>query len=505
MHSRTYNTKRNIIWSYVNYIITVIFQFLSRYLIVRVLGAEYLGLSSLFTSILTVLNMTELGFSTAIIYSMYKPLAEGDDEKVCALLNYYKRIYHYVGSIIMVVGIVLLPFLPRLINGGWPADINIYCLYILYLINTSISYFLFAYKTALLNALQRLDLTKIAYCIVSVIQYTLQVIALVVFGDYYLFIIAIILGTVFKNFFTSYISKKKYPHFFCYGKISGSTKKNINDKVKGLLIGNVCGVTYTTLDSIIISVYIGLSSVAKYDNYMVICSGVSSVIVLIREAMQASVGNSVAIESIDKNYDDIKKFQFIFSVIAIWASTCMICLIQPIMEHWMGKDMLLDFVDVVLITMLFFVGTVQHAFFLYLRAAGLWLEVKWAYIVSSVCDLILNITLCQLWGITGIIFSTLFSCFVFGSIWQCVIVFKKYFKACAFKYLIDQFAYFGGGMISCIIAFFLCNFIQSNDIICLFLKVLVCSIVSLGVVFVIYGKKAIYRQCFQLMKNVVRK
>lgn len=145
---RTKNSARNIRWGIIQKLAQSLGPFVVRTVLIYVMGAEYAGLNSLFTSILSVLSLTELGFSQAIVYSMYKPVAEGDKEKICALLNIYKRAYHVIGYVILGIGCAIIPLIPFLISGDVPAGINLYILYIIYLLNTVISYFLFAYKTA---------------------------------------------------------------------------------------------------------------------------------------------------------------------------------------------------------------------------------------------------------------------------------------------------------------------------------------------------------------------
>lgn len=188
MESRTQNTKRNIIASYALMLLQVVFSFVSKSAIIYSLGSEYLGISSLFNSVLTVLNVAELGFTTSVVFFMYKPIADNDNDRVCALLAYLRQVYRYVGIAILTLGIFTGIFLPFWIHGDVPKDINVYVVYILYLINTAISYFLAAHKTALLTAVQRLDLTKLAGCVVTVVQYILQLIALIFFHNYYMFV-----------------------------------------------------------------------------------------------------------------------------------------------------------------------------------------------------------------------------------------------------------------------------------------------------------------------------
>ena len=181
--SRTKNTVRNISAGLINKVVMLLFPFVIRTILIKHLGSDYLGLSSLFTSILQVLNLTELGFSSAIVYSMYKPLAEKDTKTICTLMNFYKKIYRIIGLIIIIFGMLLIPFLPKLIHGSYPETINITILYLIYLFNTGVTYFLFAYKSSLLNADQRNDIINNVNTIVGSVQYIMQIIILIVFKN----------------------------------------------------------------------------------------------------------------------------------------------------------------------------------------------------------------------------------------------------------------------------------------------------------------------------------
>lgn len=505
MLSRTQNTKRNIMASYMLMALQIIFSFISKSVILYTLGSEYLGLSSLFASIITVLNVAELGFTTSVVFFMYKPLSQNDTDRVCTLLNYLRKVYRVVGCVILIVGICVIPVLPKLISGSVPSSINIYLLYILYLINTSISYFLSAHKTALLTAIQRLDLTKIANCIVIVIQYALQFIALLVFKNYYLFVVAMVLGTAFTNVFAAYISKKKFPQYVCKGNIDADDKKFIISKVKGLLICNISIVTYSTLDNIVISAFIGLFSVAIYSNYMTIYKAVNQLIVMIRSAMQASVGNSVASESVEKNLHDVRLWQFLFSVIATWCTTCMFCLYQPFMKLWMGEEMLLSIIDVALIVIWFSIDVVQQAFFLYLTGAGLWNELKYSYIYNTCCNLILNIVLGKILGITGILIASLVTCIITGTFWQCIIIFREYFNTSAKSYILTQLKYFGIELIIVSITYSICSLFTIGGFGELILKATICVVIPIALLFMFYHRNNYFVESKALLRNAVKR
>ena len=504
-NSRTKNTKRNIVWSYTDYLVTFVFQFISRTIIVQVLGSQYLGLSSLFTSILHVLNMAELGFAGAVVYNMYKPIAQNDVETVNALLAFYKKVYRIVGLIIFVIGISLTPFLSHLIKGSWPENINIYVLYLLYLLNTVISYFLFAYKTSLLNALQRMDLTKIAYCIVNILQCVFQLVAILVFENYYAFVVALVLGSALRNILAAFFSKKYYPQYECSGTISDEVKNSIVTRVKGLLICKISGVTSGSFGSIVLSSMLGLVTLAIYGNYMVVYAAVTNIIVLIRHAMQASVGNSVASESVSKNYRDVFLWQFLFSVIAIWCSICMLCLYQPFMKIWMGSDMLLSMIDVVLLCILFLISTVQHAFYLYLSGNGMWWDLRWTYIMCAVCNLVLYIVFCKFLGTTGIILSTLIAQFLFGFIWQCNIIFKKYFKMSTKDYHFKHVTYFSIGVFIAVVTYSICGLLKSEGLLGFVGKGAICIILPGLLMFIAFRKMDVFDRSKKIFLGLIRK
>ena len=503
--SRISNTKRNILFSSFDTVSTLVFQFVLRLVVVQTLGTVYLGLSGLFVSILQILNMADLGFSGAIVYNMYRPLAENDTDAVCKLLNYYKKIYRVVSVVVLCVGLALAPFIKYLIKDPCPDDINVYCLYFLYLANSVVSYAVFAYRTALLNALQRLDLTKAAYLLINTIQYLLQILSLVVFRNYYLFVICMIAGTAGKNAFSAYLSKKKYSQYVCRGTISEETKKSILSRVKGLLVCSISAVTYTTFDNIVLSAFVGLGSVAIYSNYLLIHNGIAQSFTLIRESMQASVGNSVAKENVEKNYNDMKLWQFLFSVIATWMSACLMSMYQPFMKIWMGEDMLLREIDVVLLVIWFFATMVQNSFFLYLSGNGLWWEMRYPYIFSTITNLILNILLGSLLGVTGIIIATVIASVVFGMIWQCSIIFRTYFNTSMLEFQKYQLLYTGVCILCCGIAYGINEVLNISGIVGLAVRFIICSLVAVSVQILIYRRTEMYKDSKVFIKRVMHR
>lgn len=492
---RTRNTKRNIFWGIINKIITLLLPFLTRTVMIRTLGADYLGLNSLFSSILQVLNLTELGFSSAIVYSMYKPIAENDIDSICALLNAYRKIYRVVGVAILLAGCALLPILPKLIQGSIPPDVNIYWVYAVYLFNTAISYLLFAYKQALPNAFQRTDIISNITSASLGGMYLLQIFLLMGIKKYYPYLILLPISTVINNIITSVYVDKTYPEYKCKGFISQTQKKEIKEKVLGLFINKVCQTTRNSLDSICTSAFLGLTITAMYNNYFYVISALTGVFGVVTQSMTAGVGNSIVIESTDKNYNDLRRINFVYMLLSGWATICMIVLYQPFIELAFGEKYLFSFAVVIEFSIYFYVLRMGDIRGLYSDAAGLWWENRYRAIAESIANIVLNIVLVKFWGVHGIIIATLISLFFINFILGSQIVFKYYFKnGKAEEYFKYHGIYFTVTAVVAVVTIMICNKINVGFVAGMLIKLTICCFVPTILYILIYRKTKIYKE-----------
>lgn len=501
--SRSINTKRNIIAGLLYNLQSIFFNFIIRTALLFILGDQYLGLSSLFTSILSVLNLAELGFSSAIVVNMYKPLAEKNEQAVCALINYYKKIYQFIGLMILGIGLMIIPWIPKLINGSWPNNINIYLLYVFYLIETSLSYYLFAYKTSILEASQRTDLAKIIYSIINIIKSILQIFLLWVFKNYYLFVLTSLIFTILRNFSVFYITSKKFPKFTACGVLDDNIKFTIKRQVSGLMISKIGGVSRNSFDSIIISIFSGLTDVAIYNNYYFIYYGIYAASNMITQAMQASVGNSIATENANKNLNDMNKFQFIFTWIIVICTACLICLYQPFMKIWVGEKRLLNNFQMVLFSLYFYIMSMTGIRNLYFQGNGLWWNAKKASILEAIGNLILNILLGYFYGISGVLIATIVTIFIFNYIMKTNILFKQYFRISPWCFYKDIIFYTFAAVFVCIICYKVCFFISFGGILSLLIKFIIVLLVSNFVWYLIFFNKTIYRESKEFIRTVL--
>ena len=268
---RLKNSVRNVLGALINKATAIVFPFVIRTIILYYLGTEYAGLSSLFTSVLQILSLSELGIGSAIVFSMYKPVAEGNNAEINALLKLYRKFYYIIGVTILFVGIILIPMIPRLINGTYPNDINLYALYLIYLSNTVLSYFLFAYKTSILNAFQRSDIESNLTTLINTGMYIFQIITLIAFRNYYLYIIWLPIATIVINIVRSRIVNKQYPAIRCDGEVSQEVKHDIFKRVGALIGHQLSGTVNCSLDNIVVSAFLGLKVVAQYGK-LLLCS-----------------------------------------------------------------------------------------------------------------------------------------------------------------------------------------------------------------------------------------
>lgn len=486
--SRTQNSIRNIAFGLVNRIVSILFPFIVRTIFIRYLGEDYLGLNSLYSSVLQVLNLADLGFASAIVASMYKPIADGDVPKVSALLNLYRKLYKIIGIVLLTAGLILTPFIDKLINGDPPSDINIYALWLLYLINTVVSYLFFAYKVSLINAHQRNDITEKIGAICRIIFSVFQIIVVVFFKNVYLYIILTIINSIVYNLWCSFECNKRYPQYTCTGNLDAEAPKRITKNIGALALQKIGNTVSVSLDSIVISAYLGLTTVAIYGNYYYIVSAIAIFINLIYSAITASIGNSIVTETTEKNLNDLRKFFFLNTWLIGWCCVCFMCLFQDFMIVWMGEDLLFGTATVLCLVLRFYFDQIRKVVLTYKDAAGMWWADKWRPLVGCIVNLVLNIILVKTIGVAGVMLSTVIS-FAFVELpWETHALFKKYFKCSEKSYYIEMITITLKMTIAGMATYSICTFINVNHIIAIVIKLLICIILT-NVIFILLNIK----------------
>lgn len=490
---RTKNATRNIMFGTLLKIFQLVIPFVMRTIMIYFLGIQYLGLNSLFLSVLQVLNLAELGVGSAMVYSMYKPISEGDTITICALMNLYKKYYRIIGIVILCLGMLLYPFIPKLISGEIPEGINIHILYILNLVTTVLSYWLFGYKNCLLTAHQRSDLSCKVVIFTSTIQYLLQILCLVILKNYYLYLIVALCTQVANNVCISLVVDKQFPLYFAKGELEKSKIQDINKRIKALFTAKFSATILNSTDTVIISAFLGLTVLAIYNNYYFIMNSILGFVMIIYSASVAGIGNSLVTEKSLKIYKDFEKFTFIIMWVLCFTTTCLLVLYQPFMELWVEKEAMLPFSMVILFCIYFHTYALQLLFSTYKDAAGIWYTDRYRPLVSSLVKLGLNLLLIKYCNVYAIVISTIVSMIFVGMPWIIKNLFNQlFFKSCRF-YVLQLFNYLIVNILIIYITYIITTSVLVGGIIGLCIKTVICIVVPNCLLFLRYYRRSEYQ------------
>ncbi|MBR3579549.1 MAG: oligosaccharide flippase family protein [Lachnospiraceae bacterium] len=504
---RTKNATRNIVFSGMSQMMNMLVPFIMRSIILNFLGVEYLGLSGLFRSIFSILNLAELGVGSAMVYSMYKPIAEDDIETICALMKLYRTFYRIIGLVIMSIGLILTPFLPNLINGEVTADVNLYVLYFMNLGSTTLSYWLFAYKNSLLVAHQRDDIISKVRIVVHLIEYIFKIIVLIVFRNYYLFLILQIVGQAADNITVALVVTKVFPGYSPRGNLSKEQKHSIASRVRDLFTSNFSFVILNSADTLVISSFLGFTILAIYQNYYFIVSSLKTLVMVVIGACIAGIGNSMVTESAEKNYHDLKKMTILFGWLMGISSSILLCTYQPFIHLWMGEDNLLSFNYVICFVAYFYSIGMNQLINMFKDAAGIWKIDKWRPLTAALVNIGLDLILVQWIELYGVIFATIISIVVVQIPWLFHNLFKAVFPH---KYLWEYIKLYCSFIIvslfSCFVCWFVCSQINLGAWAMFFINAIISFIIANLIFFIVYGRNNLFKESVtQIIKVVLRK
>ena len=500
---RTKNATRNITSGIALKLYQLITPFIIRTIMIYLLGVEYVGLNSLFTSILQVLNLAELGVGSAMVYSMYKPIAEDDNTTICALLRLYKVYYRAIGWIVLIAGVVIMPFVPKLISGDVPAGINVFVIYGLNLAATVASYWLFAYKNSLLTAHQRTDIVNKTTILVTTVQYILQILVLLVWKNYYMDLVIALASQVMLNVVTAVFANKMYPTYKPEGKLNKEEVKGINRRVGDLFTSKLGGIIVNSADTIVISAFLGLSVLGVYNNYYYIMNSVLGFVTVIFTACTAGIGNSLIVDTEEKNLRDLNKLTFLISWIGCFCCSCFLCLYQPFMRIWVGEKYLLSFGCVVCFVIYFYIRILNQVLIVYKDAAGMWHEDRFRPLCTALANLIMNIVLVQFIGIYGILLSTVLSTLFIGMPWVIHNLFTVVFKNGQKKYTIDLLRYTGISVLLCMVTYFIFDLFSFTSDLMIIVVGLILSCIVPNIMFILcFRKTKVFKETMMLVDKI---
>jgi O-antigen/teichoic acid export membrane protein len=503
---RVKNTIRNIIVAFSGQFLGIIITFIARTVFVHTLSAEYLGVNGLFTNILSMLSLAEMGFGTAIIYSMYKPLADKDEKKIRGLMEFFSATYKKIGLIILIIGLLLTPFLNVLIKDT-PNIPHLTFIYILYLLNTVSTYF-FAHKRTIITADQKEFISSIyRYSFVLITNIT-QIIILIVTKNFILFLVVQVILKLVENVLVANKANSLYPYINTSDKIEldQETKNTIFRNVRAMVYHRFGGVIVNGTDNILISSFVGLKWVGLYSNYFLIISAINTIISQVFTSMTASVGNLNALENKEKTE---KVFQSIFftnfwlygfSSIALWI------LINPFINLWLGSEYVFSDEIVFLIIVNFYLKGMRRTTLIFRDSMGLFWHDRYKSIFESLVNIVVSIILAKKYGIAGVLIGTLMSTLTTCFWIEPYVLYKYGFKSNIMKYFKKYGFYTFGFIIAGVITYIISLLLISQNTISSFVLLLCLTIIIPNIMFYIFFKNTNeFNYIINLTKSLIGK
>ncbi len=501
---RTRNATRNIVFDGMLKMVNMVIPFIMRSILLNTLGVQYLGLSGLFKSILSFLNLAELGVGSAMVFSMYRPIAEDDEASICALLRLYRIFYRCIGAIIAVLGLMLTPFLRNLIHGELPADMNLYILYFMNLGNTVLTYWLFAYKRSLLDAHQRRDVGSKVGLVVHLTEYILKIITLFVFKNYYIYLGIQLVAQVGINILTAVQVDKMFPTYKPRGSLPREKVWDIVRRVRDLFTSKFSYVIFNSADTLVISSFMGLVSLAIYQNYYFVITSLRTMVEVVIGACIAGVGNSLVTESEEKNYRDLERISLLFAWIMGLSTAMLICMYQPFMHIWMGPENLLAFEYVICFGIYYYSMGINKLVNMFKDAAGIWRKDRWRPLVGALVNLGLNLATVRWLGLYGVLLSSVFSIVVVQLPWLLHNLFAEVFpRKYLSRYVRFFLVYVAVGVTCCGISCGLCSLVHLSPWPSLVINGIISFIVPNVLFFAVYGKNPLFKDTLRQVRRVL--
>ncbi|WP_144555426.1 lipopolysaccharide biosynthesis protein [Bacillus sp. X1(2014)] len=432
MNSRTSKSMRNITFGVLNQVIIMILGFVSRVIFLKFLNENYLGVNSLFTEILSILSLADLGMSTVMVYSFFEPLAKHDENKIRSLLTFYKKIYNVIAAVVAGIGIALLPFLHLIVN--LESDIKfLYGYYLLFLLKTVLSY-LFVYKVSILNADQNNYIVSRIASSVKIGTTIAQIIVLYITKSYLLYLILDVASTWVNNVWCAKKADKLYPFIKVKSDLSEKEKKSIVDNIKSGFLYKFSSVLLNSTDNTIISMLLGTVVVGYFSNYGLVISRLSVFINTIFASLNGSIGNLIATEQQDKRYEIFSILQVFSFFLSSVSGICVYMMMNDFVFLWIGEKYILN-KDVLIACMLnFYLSVVLQPLWSYRDATGLYRKTKYVMLCTAIINIVLSILLGSYIGLSGVIFASVISRLITYFWYEPILLFKNYFGISSARY-----------------------------------------------------------------------
>jgi O-antigen/teichoic acid export membrane protein len=503
--SRTKNTIKNLMANFLNVLVTVLLSFIVRTVFIKTLGKDYLGLNGLFTNILSILSLTELGIGTAISFRLYKPLANKDKKRITVLMKFYKQTYQIISLIILILGLLIMPFLDFFIKGSVDF-INIYLVFSIYLLQTISSYMFFAYKTTLINADQKEHITVKVGMSVDIVSSIIQIFSLLIYKNFIIYISLLILFNIVKNFLISLKVDKEYPFIkeSIDEKLSLLELKDMFKDFGAIFLYKINTVVLSATDNIIISAFLGITTVGLYSNYILIFNTLKKIISTFYNAVRASIGNLHATTNVKREYMIFNVINLITVILFGGAAIGIFVVSNAFITIWIGEQYVISKLFSFLLGIEFYLRGIQIFLSQFRTSMGLFQQAKYRPLFSILINLAISLLLVQFIDIYGVLIGTIIAILT-TSMWYDPIIIHKYgFGLSSRKYFLKNIYYVFVVIVAGGVSSFFVNMIIVENILLLVVAIFICILVSLVTFLLFFIKTKEMEYLFDLCKKLYK-
>ncbi|MBQ6502925.1 MAG: hypothetical protein IJI57_03315 [Flexilinea sp.] len=457
--------------------LSLLANLISRYIFAKYMSQEYLGLSGLFTNILTMLSLVELGVGPAITFSLYKPLAQNDTEKVKSLMHLYKKAYQIIGGVVLILGLLFTPFYPFFIKDTRGID-NLTIIYWLYVLNTGVSYF-FSYKISLITADQNQYVRNIGHYAVFIVMNIGQGLILILTRNYVFFLIFQVICTFIENFILSRVADRMYPYLKEKNvqPLTKETTSPIWRNIRAMIFHKVGSIAVNSTDNLLISKYLGLGVSGIYSNYALIIVAVRNILGKVFDSVIASVGNINALEDTEKVRTVFLRMFFLSFWLFSFCGICIACLIQPFIRLVFGENYLLNQWTVIILVFAFYTYGMRNAPNVVRSAAGLYYKDWFKPLLEAAVNLASSILLLQRFGVAGIFMGTIISTILVNAWIEAWVVYKNVLHEPLSRFFIQYMKYFGLFSFGLFVTYKICELIAFGGVWELLFRFLICLLI----------------------------
>lgn len=501
-YSRTKNSTINIVTGTLGQILSILLKFVCRTVFIHTLGTAYLGINGLFSDILSMLSLAELGFDTAISFRLYKPIAERDDRKIREYIIFFRDVYRVIGICIFILGLLLIPFLHYFIADYDTLEglgINAAFIFVLFLIQNVSTYLFFAYRSITFKVNQKQYMLDIAGYFITIASTVSQIAVLLLFKNFVVFIITTIVFVILQNLIYAILATKRFPLYFKgpKGCLSKDEKRDLFKDCSALFVYKINNVVIKATDNLVLSSFIGLVVVGLYSNYVMIYAGFSGILHVMFRAVKASMGNLFVTDDVKKKYYFFEVMNYVTFLLYGTAAICLAVESNEFIECWIGSKYILPQPVPILIGIeLLFTGIklnlsqIRHV-------SGVFRQMWYRPILGSLINVTSSIIFVQLWGVSGVIAGTLLAA-VFAHFLVDPVVINKYSFKNVFpvsRYYLKNIRF---ALLLCVIFFidyYICkSLVVENIVLSLILHLSICaiSVISVFLLFFRKSRESIY-------------